>query len=81
MHHINLGFFKYQLKFTQDILKEVRGIKLLNVFDDRLYQIPRFSGLKLISKLGNLNVITAADYHHIMKVAIFTLDKIFNKWN
>ena len=43
--------------------------------------IPRFPGLKLISKLGHLKVITASDYRHIMKIALFALDNIFDKWN
>ena len=81
MHHIDLGLFKYQLEFTKDILKEVGGTELQEVFDCRLRQIPRFSGLKLINKLGHLKVITAADYRHIMKVAIFALDEIFDEWN
>src|SRR5436190_265754 len=81
MHHIDLGLFKYQLEFTQEILKEVRGTTLLNVFDERLRQISRFPGLKLINKLGSLNVITAANYRHIMKVAIFALDEIFEESN
>jgi hypothetical protein len=81
MHHIDLGLFKYQLNFTQDILKEVGGTELLNKFDGRLRQIPRFSGLKLFNKLGQLKVMTAADYRHIMKIALFTLDDIFDTWN
>lgn len=82
MHHIDLGLFKYQLDFTQDILKEVGGVDLQKEFDERIRQIPRFPGLKLISKLGHLNVITAADYRHIMKIAIFALDEIFDdEWN
>lgn len=82
MHHIDLGLFKYQLEFTQEILKKVGGIDLQKEFDDRLRQIPRFSGLKLLSKLGHLNVITAADYRHIMKTIIFALDDIFEEsWN
>ena len=81
MHHIDLGLFKYQLEFTQEILKEVGGTELQKVFDERLRQIPRFPGLKLISKLGHLNVITAADYRHVMKVVIFALDEIFDEWN
>ena len=28
-----------------------------------------------------VNVITAADYRHIMKIAIFVLDGIFEEWN
>ena len=82
MHHIDLGLFKYQLDFTQDILKEVGGADLQKEFDTRLRQIPRFPGLKLINKLGHLKVVTAADYRHIMKIAIFALDDIFEEsWN
>lgn len=81
MHHIDLGLFKYQLNFTQDILKIVGGVELQKVFDERLRQIPRFPGLKLLSKLGQLKVITAADYRHIMKIALFALDDLFDEWN
>jgi len=81
MHHIDLGLFKYQLEFTQDILKAVGGADLQKDFDERLRQIPHFHGLKLLSKLGQLKVITAADYRHVMKIAIFALDDIFDEWN
>ena len=81
MHHIDLGLFKYQLEFTQEILKEVGGTELQKVFDERLRQIPRFPGLKLINKLGRLTVATASDYRHIMKIAVFALDDIFERWN
>ena len=81
MHHIDLGLFKYQLEFTQEILKQVGGTGLQKIFDERLYQVPCFSGLKLLSKLGQLKVMTAADYRHIMKIAIFALDEIFDEWN
>ena len=50
-------------------------------FDDRLRQILRFPSLKLFNKLGHLNVITASDYRHIMKIALFALDEIFGNWN
>lgn len=78
MHHIDLGLFKYQLDFTQDILKQAGGTELQKKFDERLRQIPRFPGLKLLSKIGHLKVVTAADYRHIMKIAIFALDEIFD---
>src|SRR5437868_10613858 len=81
MHHIDLGLFKYQLNFTQEILKRARGTNLQKKFDDCLQQIPRFPGLKLISHLGQLKVVTAADYRHIMKIAIFALDEIFEDEN
>lgn len=81
MHHIDLGLFKYQLEFTQEILKEVGGTELQKAFDDRLRMIPRFPGLKLLSKLGHLKMSTASDYRHIMKIALFALDDIFEEWN
>ena len=81
MHHIDLGLFKYQLEFTQEILKQIRGTELQKVFDERLRRIPRFPGLKLLSKLGQLKVMTAADHRHIMKIILFALDDIFDEWN
>jgi hypothetical protein len=81
MHHIDLGLFKYQLEFTQEILKQVGGTELQKVFDERLRQVPRFSGLKLFSKFGQLKVMTAADHRHIMKIILFALDDIFDEWN
>ena len=81
MHHIDLGLFKYQLNFIQDILKKVGGTELLNNFDGCLRQIPHFPGLKLFDKLGQLKVITATDYQHVMKIILFALDYIFDTWN
>ena len=49
-------------------------------FNNRLRKISCFPGLKSFNKFGQLNVITAADYCHIMKIAIFALDDIFDKW-
>ena len=79
MHHIDLGLFKYQWDFTQDLLKEVGGTELQKKMDDRLRQIPRFPGLKLFSKVGQLKMMTAGDFRHVMKIALFTLDDIFVK--
>ena len=82
MHHIDLGLFKYQLDYTKEILKDIGGNNLLKKFDDRLRQIPRFPGLKLFNKFGQLKIMTAADYRHMMKIAIFALDDIFDVlWN
>ena len=75
MHHIDLELFKYQLEFTQEILKQVGGTGLQKIFDEHLRQVFRFSGLKLLSKLGQLKVMTVADYRH-MKIVIFVLDEI-----
>lgn len=77
MHHIDLGLFKYQLEFTQDILKIVGGTELQKEFNERLRKIPHFPGLKLYHKLGHLHILTASDYRNIMKIALFALDEIF----
>ena len=81
MHHIDLGLFKYQFEFTKEILKNVGGNNLLKNFDDCLRQIPHFPNLKLFNKFEQLKVITASDYRHIMKIAIFALDDIFDRWS
>jgi hypothetical protein len=81
MYHIDLGLFKYQFEFTQEILKSVGGTELQKIFNDRLREIPRFPGLKLLSKLGHLKVATASDYRHIIKIALFALDNVFDEWN
>ena len=82
MHHIDLGLFKYQLDYTKEILKDIGGNNLLKKFNDRLRQIPRLPGLKLFNKFGQLKIMTAADYRHMMKIAIFALDDIFDVlWN
>ena len=66
------------MEFTQKILKQVEGTGLQKIFDKRLCQVLRFPGLKLLSKLGQLKIMTAADYRYIMKIAIFALD---DEWN
>jgi hypothetical protein len=81
MHHIDLGLFKYQLEFTQEILKGAGGAEMLKKFDERLRKIPRFPGLKILGNLGQLKVVTAADYRHMMKIVLFALDDIFDEWN
>ena len=81
MHHIDLKLFKYQLEFMQEILKNTGGKELQMIFDDHLRQISHFLSLKLPSKLGQLKVATASDYHHIMKLALFALDNIFSEWD
>jgi hypothetical protein len=62
-------------------LKEVGEIELQKEFDERLQKIPYFSSFKFLNKLGHLNVIIISDYCHIMKIALFALDNIFDEWN
>ena len=62
MHHIDLSLFKYQLEFTQKILKQIKRTELQKVFNERLRQVLHFPGLKLFSKFGQLKVMTATDH-------------------
>ena len=39
-----------------------------------------FSWSQMLSKLGQLKILTTADYHNVMKIIIFALDKIFDEW-
>ncbi|PKC50235.1 hypothetical protein RhiirA1_486980 [Rhizophagus irregularis] len=36
MHHIDLRLFKYQLEFTQEIIKKIGRLELQKIFDERL---------------------------------------------
>ena len=62
-------------------MKQIGGTELQKVFDERFCQVLCFSSLKLLSKFGQLKVMTVADHRHIMKIDIFALDDIFEEWN
>jgi hypothetical protein len=95
MHHLDLGLFKHQINFTLDLLKDHYGASILEKIDNRLANIPRFSGLKIFKNgISSLARITAGEYRNIMKVMIFVLDnlnisksiqegllKIYEAWN
>lgn len=77
MHHLDLGLFKHQINFTLDLLKEQYGASILDKIDNRLANIPRFSGLKIFKNgISSLARITAGEYRNIMKVMIFVLDNL-----
>ncbi|KAF0443230.1 zn-finger domain-containing protein [Gigaspora margarita] len=48
MHHLDLGLFKHQINFILDLLKEQYGASILNKIDNRLANIPRFPGLRIL---------------------------------
>jgi hypothetical protein len=77
MHHLDLGLFQYQIEYTRELLKDFRGLSLLNEMDQRLAQIPRFPGLKIFSHgLQSIARLTADEYKNLMKVMIFIMDNI-----
>jgi hypothetical protein len=77
MHHLDLGLFKYQIKFTCDLLKEKYGASILDTIDNRLANIPRFPELKIFKNgIQTLARLTASEYRNLMKVMIFVLDNL-----
>jgi hypothetical protein len=91
MHHLDLGLFKYQIEFTQELLK-LEGQSLLNEIDRRISKIPRYPGLKIFSKGLSYSRLTASECRDIMKVMVFVVDdlnhakskklsEVYVKWN
>ena len=95
MHHLDLGLFIYQITYTLELLKSLFGASTLNKVDNRLANIPRYSGLKIFKNgIQSLARLTANEYRNLMKVMIFVLDditedreinkkllKLFEDWN
>ncbi|RHZ80683.1 hypothetical protein Glove_132g248 [Diversispora epigaea] len=86
MHHLDLGLFKYQIKFTMELLKKKKS---LNKVNERIADIPRHSQLKVFKKGIQLSRLTASEYRDMMKIMVFVVDdlqienlsKVYVKWN
>src|SRR5436309_10831534 len=77
MHHLDLGLYKYQVEYTQELLKEWCGSNGVAEFDSRLGMIPRFPGLKLFKRgLGNIKRFTAEEFRAMMHQLVFVVDGI-----
>ena len=79
MHHLDLGLFHWQIKFTLDFLK-MQDNKLVDELDRHLAAIPRYPELKVFSKgLKSIARLTANEYRSLMKVMIFVVDNLYSK--
>ena len=77
MHHLDLGLYKYQVEYTQELLKEWCGTDGVAEFDDRSGKISRFPGLKLFKHgLGNIKRFTADEFRAMMRQLVFIVDGI-----
>jgi len=77
MHHLDLGLFHYQIKYTKDLLKSGG---LVDKMDQRIAMIPRHPGLKIFSGgLQSIARLTASEYRDLMKVMVFVVDNLVNK--
>jgi len=80
MHHLDLGLFHYQIKYTKELLKNQHGNSLVDEVDRRLAAIPRFSGLKIFTNgLQSIARLTADEYRNLMKVMVFVVDNLYNE--
>ncbi|KAF0551138.1 hypothetical protein F8M41_023556 [Gigaspora margarita] len=77
MHHADLGLFKYQLRFTIELLNSKYGRNVINILEERLTQIPRYPNLKVFKNgIERFNRLTAAEYRDLMKVMLFVIDEL-----
>jgi hypothetical protein len=80
MHILDLGLFKYMLDYTKELLYEQCGSQVIQVFENRLSSISRYPGLKIMKNIFNITCMTADEFRNIMKVIIFALDNLYNKY-
>ena len=78
MHHLDLGLFNYQIKFTYEVLKLQHNDMLVNEVNRRLAAIPCFPDLKIFLN-GLYARSTASDYRNLMKVMIFVVDNLYDE--
>jgi hypothetical protein len=79
MHHLDLGLFIYQIKYTEALLKSINN-SLVEKMNKRLKDIPRHPGLKIFTKgLQSIARLTAQEYRNLMKVMVFVVDEIYDK--
>lgn len=79
MHHLDLGLFCYQIKYTKELLKS-KDNSLVDEMNRRLAAIPRHPELKIFAKgLQSIALLTAKEYKHLMKVMVFVVDELCDK--
>jgi hypothetical protein len=77
---LDLGLFKYMLDYTKELLYEQCENQVVQSFENQLLLISRYPGLKIIKNTFNIICITANELRNIMKIIIFTLDNLYNKY-
>ncbi len=75
MHHLDLGLFHYQIKYTKKLLKSQYGKSLEDKIDYQLALISKFFRLKIFTNgIQSIARLTVNKYHNLMKVMIFVVD-------
>ena len=80
MHHLDLGFFNYQVMYTRVMLKDLCGQVAVDELDNRLATIHQFPRLKIFRNgLENIKHFTADEFRNMMKVFLFVIEGIIVK--
>ncbi|RHZ77337.1 hypothetical protein Glove_180g64 [Diversispora epigaea] len=79
MHHLDLGLFHYQIKFTQTFLQK-QDSSLVGKIDNRLSKISRFQKFQMFTNgLQSISRMIAKEYKILMKVMVFVVDNLYKK--
>ncbi|RHZ84123.1 hypothetical protein Glove_85g60 [Diversispora epigaea] len=79
MHHLDLGLFHYQIKFTQALFQK-QDSSLVGKIDDRLSKIPRFQKFQMFTnELQLIFRMTVKEYRILMKIMIFVVDNLYEE--
>ena len=90
MHHLDLGLYHYQIKYTKELLESLKGKSAVDEMNRRIATMPRHPGLKIFSRgLQSIAQLTASEYRDLMKIMVFVIDDLLNcdlsnvyvKWN
>jgi hypothetical protein len=90
MHHLDLGLYHYQIKYTRELLESLKKRSAIDEMNRRIANIPRHPGLKIFSRgLQSIAQLTASEYRDLMKIMVFVIDGLLNhdlsnvyvKWN
>jgi len=81
LHQIKKGVWKHIIEWFQSLMQYHYPVREANLYldelDKRISLVPRFTGIKCFPRgIRNLEQITAGEYAHIMKVAIFSFGAI-----
>ena len=68
------------LNYTKELLYEQCENQVVQSFENQLLLIPRYPGFKIMKNTFNIICMTADGLRNIMKIIIFALDNLYNKY-
>ncbi|CAG8811653.1 13317_t:CDS:2, partial [Racocetra persica] len=82
LHHLDIGLFYYQIKYSRMLLKKLDGNDAINKINYQFRNISPIHGLKIFKfRLQNIKYFIAGKYQDIIKVIPFIIDSILNSFD